>query len=134
MSLALRRFGVYLRLILALLVLGAIGLVLFQNRNYKVRLWFFGLIDETKEINIVWVILSTALITRTVWFVLSFCSRLWRDLREVRKEEAREEVAKEQQRRETDLADRERRLQEQLKGASHPAEMAVPPKTFNDPL
>ncbi|MBI1825980.1 MAG: hypothetical protein HY287_12800 [Planctomycetes bacterium] len=114
MNLAWKRLTVYLRLTVIVAVVGAIGLVLFQNRNYRVRFWFFGLADETKEINVVWLIVSTATMTRLIWSILAFCSKMWRDLREVRKQEAQRRVDEDFKRRETELAQREARLNQNV--------------------
>jgi len=115
-SLAFKRFNVYLRLSVVILLVGAIGLILFKNRNHAVNLWLFGLIEETRQVNVVWVILWTALITRVAWFIFAFSLRLWRDYRAIQKQDAVDQVTKEQQRREADLAERERRLNQQLAG------------------
>ena len=37
------------------------GLVLYENRANYVEVWFFGLTDESKKVNVVWLMLSTAL-------------------------------------------------------------------------
>jgi hypothetical protein len=110
LNLAWKRLTVYLRLAVIVLVVGAIGIVLFQNKNYRVKFWFFGLVDETKDINVVWLIVSTAMLTRLLWSILAFCSKMWRDLREVRKQEAKRRAEEDMKRREADLIQREARL------------------------
>jgi len=109
-NLAWKRLTVYLRLSIIVLVVGTIAFVLFKNRNYRVKFWFFGLVDETKEINVVWVIVSTATVTRLIWSILAFCSKMWRDLREVRKQDAQKRMEESMKRREAELTEREARL------------------------
>src|SRR3972149_7554409 len=82
MTLAIQRVKVYLRTIAVALVVGAVGLVLFKNRTNYVEVWFFGLTDEAKKVNVVWLMISTALGTLTAWRVVWFARGLWRDLRE----------------------------------------------------
>ncbi len=88
MSIALRRFRAYVRVVVVAVVFLAIGMVLFMNRNYRVSFWFFGLTDDTRPINVVYLILCTASGTVMSWRVGSMGWRLWRDLRAVRRERA----------------------------------------------
>lgn len=83
MSLASGRFRVYGRLSLVLALVLAVGLVLFQNRANTVSFWFFGLIDETRRINVLWIILSTVAATRIFFWVIAVGRGLRRDLRGV---------------------------------------------------
>lgn len=112
-SLALKRFQVYLRTGVVVLLVGAIGIVLLKNRNHEARFWFFGLSDENAPVNVVWLLVSTAgttlLIARIVWFMRG----LMRDMRELR----HSGLVCEQQRRAAELDERERRLDEKLKAA-----------------
>src|SRR3972149_4683102 len=70
MTLAIKQVKVYRRTIAVVLVVGAVGLVLFKNRTNYVEVWFFGLTDESKKVNVVWLMLSTALCTLTAWRVV----------------------------------------------------------------
>ena len=118
MSLAIKRLKVYLRTSIVVVVVGAIGLVLFKNRANYVEVWFFGLTDESKKVNVVWLMLSTALGTLTAWRIVWFARGLWRDMREVAKQKAIEEATKLQERRAAELEERERRIEEKLKRAA----------------
>ena len=115
MTLALKRAKVYLRTIILVMVVGAIVLVLFKNRANYVEVWFFGLTDESKKVNVVWLLLSTALGTLTAWRVVWFARGLWRDLREVARLKVIEETDRQQRQRAAELEQRERRIEEQLK-------------------
>ena len=115
MSLTFKRVKVYLRTSIVVVVVGAIGLVLFQNRSNRVAFWFFGLTDEDKRTNVVLLMLWTGAGTLTTWRILSFARGLWRDLREVSRLKAIEEATKLQQQRAAEIDERERRIEEKLK-------------------
>ena len=112
---AAKRFGVYVRMTLILVVLVAIGTVLFKNRKNEVFFWFFGLTDEAAETNVVWLILCTAVGTLVSWWVLGMGRRLLRDIREV--EQVRESKRIEQAHvdREVELTEREKRIDDKLR-------------------
>ena len=115
MSLAYKRLKVYLRvgLVLTVVVLGA--LVLFKNRDHRVRLWFFGLTDPDKPTNVVWVMLWSVAIARTVWWMVSLSRGMVRDLREIRNRRADEKAKQVQQQRIAALEQREQEINEKLK-------------------
>ena len=115
MRLAIKTFTVYLRVLVVLLVVGAIGLILFKNRSYTVNVWLFGLTDPNKSINVVWVMLATALCTLTVWWMVSLGRGLVHDLREVRRERELATTQQLTQQRVAELDARQRRVEEQLK-------------------
>lgn len=117
-SLAMKRLTVYLRVLIVLLVVGAIGLVLFKNRSYTVHVWFFGLTDAGKPVNVVWVMVWTAGFTRAVWWVVSFTHGLMRDYRELNRKRAAVEAEKRHQQRAAELEERERRIEEKLRRAA----------------
>ncbi len=108
----MKRWAVYLRGILVLLVAGAIGLVLFQNRSYKVNLWFFGLTDASKQVNVVWVMVWTAGFTRAAWWLFSFGRGLIRDVRELRRNNALVATEQAYAKRAAELDERERLIEE----------------------
>ncbi len=83
MSLASGRFRVYGRLLLAAALVLAVGLVLFRNRGNTVSFWFFGLIDETRKINVLWIIMSTVAASRIFFWMIAMGRGLRRDLRGV---------------------------------------------------
>src|SRR3989304_3036390 len=118
MTLAIKKVKVYLRTIAVALVVGAVGLVLFKNRTNYVEVWFFGLTDESKKVNVVWLMLSTALGSLTVWRVVWFARGLWRDMREVARLKTIEEADQKHKQRAAELEERERRIEEKLKRAA----------------
>ncbi len=113
--LAAKRLGVYVRTTLILVVLVAIGAVLFNNRGNKVSVWFFWLTAETAEINVVWIILSTAACTLVSWWVLGMGRRLLRDIREVARVRESKRIEQAQREREAELTQREKRIDDKLR-------------------
>ena len=117
MSVAFRQLGVYVRGAIVLVVAAAIGLVLFKNRGNEVSFWFFGVTEDGTQINVVWLMLCTAVGALLSWWVFSFGWGLWRDLREVKRQQAMDRVTKELAQREAELDERDRRIDQKLKRA-----------------
>ena len=115
MQLAIKTFTVYLRVVVVLLVVGAIGLILFNNRSHTVSVWLFGLTDPSKPVNVIWVILATAVCTMVAWWLVSLGRGLVRDLREVKREREAAATQKLTEQRVADIDQRQRRIEEQLK-------------------
>lgn len=114
MRVALKQIKTYVRFTLVLVVVIAILLVLVKNYGNTVEFWFFGLTDASKPVNVVWLLLSTALATRTVMWLASFATGLWRDFRELKQMQVVEKKKKDLQKRESELEDREQRLDEKF--------------------
>ena len=89
MNVAFKRIRAYARGIVILIVFLAICLVLFKNRRHEVPFWFFGLTDDTRPINVVSLIIGTASTTLISWRVGALGWRVWRDLRDAKKENSR---------------------------------------------
>lgn len=117
MKLAFKRLKVYGRGGLIVAVLGVVGLVLLKNRGHAVAFWFFGLTDDQRPVNVVWLILCTSAATLVSWWVLSLGWGLLRDMREVHRLRAISDANKELTQRATDLQERERRVDQRLKRA-----------------
>ena len=117
MHLAIKTFTVYLRVVVVLLVVGAIGLILFNNRSHTVNVWLFGLTDPKEQVNVVWVILATSVCTLIAWWLISLGRGLVRDLREVRHERELAATQKNTEQRVADLDQRQRVVEEKLKQA-----------------
>lgn len=113
MSLAFKRFKLYLRVSAISIVLVAVLAVLFMNRSNSVQVWFFGITSE-QPVNVVWLMLSTALGTVSVWRVFAFSRGLWRDLREWKRDVALVAVEEQQRQRTAELEERERKLKEAI--------------------
>jgi len=115
MHLAIKAFTVYLRVLIVLVMAGAIGLILFKNRSYSVQVWLFGITDANVPVNVVWVILATALSTLVGWWMVSLGRGLVLDLREVRREGEAELSRKSTEDRVAELDTRQRKIEQQLK-------------------
>lgn len=115
MRLAIKTITVYLRVLVVLLVVGAIGLILFKNRSYTVNVWLFGLTDASTPVNVVWVMLATAVCTLTAWWIVSLGRGLVHDLREVRREREQTMAKQFTEQKVAELDARQRRVEEQLK-------------------
>lgn len=85
MSLAFKRFKLYLRVAAISIVLVAVLTVLFMNRSNSVPVWFFGL-TSGRPVNVVWLMLSTGLGTLTAWRVFAYSRGVWCELKERNRE------------------------------------------------
>ncbi len=114
MTLAFKQVKVYTKLGLFLIVAVAIGAVLIKNRSHSVQVWFFGLVDPAKEVNVVWLMVWTALGAVVSWWVLRATLGLVKDMRELRREEELRERAKTQEELAARLRDQERRIDDKI--------------------
>jgi hypothetical protein len=117
MTLALKRLKVYVRSTLIVVVAVAIAIVLFKNRDNAVSFWFFGLTDESRPLNVIWLMLCTAVGTLVSWWVFSFAWGLLRDMREVKRQQVVEQATKDLAKRQAEMDERDRRIDEKLKRA-----------------
>ncbi len=118
MHVAFRQVRAYFRIGLGVLVLVAVGLVLFMNRNHAAPVWFFWLTDASKPVNVVWLMVCTAGGTLVSWWLLSLCRGMWRELHEARRERTLEEATRALSERAAELEERERRLGRIASGAT----------------
>jgi len=125
MSLAFRRIKVYIRTALVVIVLAAVAVVLIKNRGNRVPVWFFGLIDEKQEINVVWLILCTAAGSIVSWWVIRAGVGLLRDMRELQRDSEFRRREQEQKELADKLREQERRIDEKINRGLHKAD---PPK------
>ena len=114
MTLAFKQVKVYTKLGLLLIVAVAIGAVLIKNRSHSVQVWFFGLVDPAKEVNVVWLMVWTAIGAVVSWWVLRATLGLVKDMRELRREEELRERGKAQAELAARLRVQERRIDEKI--------------------
>ncbi len=114
MNLAFKQLRVYVRGALVLVVIAVVALILVQNRGNEVPFWFFWLRDPSRPVNVVWLIVCTAVATLIVRWTLVLGLRLWRDLRELQRLRAVEGVSKKLIDRAATLDERERRIDDKL--------------------
>ncbi len=110
MSVVFKQLRVYLRGSLIALVSVAIGIALFENRANSVSFWFFGLTDPNKSVNVLWLILWTAVATLGSWWTFSLGWGVWTDMREIKRLQKISHAAQELDQREVELEQRERRV------------------------
>ena len=112
MALALRRIKVYLKLAVIVAAVAIVLLHVLMNRENTAKVWFFWT-EET--INVLWLILVTALSAIVSWWGIRKIFSVIRELREVRRM-AENQVHLDQQRRLADeMAEREKRIDEKVR-------------------
>ena len=114
MSVAFKQIRVYLRVGVVLMVALAVGLVLFQNRNHRVVFWFFWLTDTEKPINVIYLMVFTAVGALASWWALLLARGIWRDWRELARTRDTDRASNWLKQREANLDERERRLDEKV--------------------
>ena len=105
---------VYIKLSLLIGLALVIGLVVFNNRHNEVTVWFF---KRYESINVLWLILFTAMTSIVSWWAVFASLGVWRDMRELRRVTELERAKHQRQKREKDLAERERRVDAKLADA-----------------
>ena len=111
MGLALKQFKVYLRLGAIIAVVLIALLIVFMNRNHKADIWFFG---YYQQINVIWLILVTAIVSVLGWWVVSKIISVVREVSQVRRSVKTEKRLDEQRRMADQLTDREKRIDEKI--------------------
>jgi len=116
LSLAFKELRVYFRVLIAVIVVGAVLVLLFMNRGpaHAVPVWFFGLTQSQKPVNVITIILCSAAGTLVSWWLLSLCWGLWRELRELKHERLLHDTAKDLRQRSKAMDERERRIDEKI--------------------
>ncbi len=114
LPLALRRIKAYLKLALAVAVIVIGWLVVAYNRDHQTDVWFFV---TYKDVNVVWLMFVTALVTLVLGWGTLRLAGLWRELRQLRREEREKKRMAEQQRLASELAEREKRIDEKVRQA-----------------
>ncbi|MCH7814555.1 MAG: hypothetical protein IID40_11115 [Planctomycetes bacterium] len=117
MGLAFKQFKVYTKVVLVLAVALAVGAVLLKNREHRVPVWFFGLTDPTEGINVVWLILCSAVGAIVAWTVLRATLGVVKDLREVARAKKVQLRDRSQQELAAKLKEQERRIDEKISKA-----------------
>ena len=112
MTLVLRRIWVYLKLTAILAVVAVILTVVVENRDNTANVWLFKTYDN---LNVLWLILITAISSIVGWWGFLKVFGVIRELREVRRKAAEQRQIEEQRRLASELAERERRLDEKVK-------------------
>lgn len=112
MSLALKRIKVYLKLTAIVAVVAIILIIVLKNQDNTANIWFFGPYDK---VNVLWLILITAISSIASWWILLKVFGTLRELRGLRKARMEKQRIDEQQRLARELAEREKRIDEKLR-------------------
>lgn len=108
MGIAFKQLKVYLKLALIGVVVFFAGCILVMNRGNTVKVWFFR--SEDHEVNVVWLMLLTAIGSIITFWVLCAVSKIWKEFRRVRREAQTTERAKRLDERAESLDEREQRI------------------------
>jgi len=114
MSLAVRRIKLYTKAVVVLAVALAVGTILVKNRNNTVAVWFFGLVDPERQVNVVTLLLCTAAGSVLCWWILVRALSLVRDLREVSREKQLRAASRAQEQRARELQKQEKRIDDKI--------------------
>ncbi|GMU21952.1 MAG: hypothetical protein AMXMBFR13_20400 [Phycisphaerae bacterium] len=112
MALALKRIKVYLKLTAIVTVVVLVLLIVLKNQEYRTDIWFFR---QYEQINVLWLILITAVCSIAGWWLVSKIFSTLRELRELRRTRQSEEELARQRRLAQELAERERRIDEKIR-------------------
>jgi len=112
MSLALQRIKVYLKLTAIAAVVAVILLIVLMNLDKRTNVWFFG---SYEQVNVLWLILITAVSSIASWWVVLKVFGTLRELRDLRQARADRQKIDEQQRLARELTEREKRIDEKLR-------------------
>lgn len=115
----MKQISVYARLTVVIVLLVALVVVIFMNRNYKTNFWPGA---SGEPVATLWLILATAILSIIVFWLLAKTRRVFKDLSQLRAEEAQEAKSAETERLRKTLADQERRIDEKLQRALGPEE------------
>lgn len=107
MSLALKRIKAYLKLAIIIAVVVAILLVVLKNRTNTADVWLFA---DFPQVNVLWLILVTAVSAVVIWWGLWKVFGVLRELREVRRLRQAQAQIEDQRRLAQELAEREKRI------------------------
>lgn len=112
MSLVVRRFKVYAKIVLLVAVVLIVGLVVLYNRSNTVDVWFFA---SYQEVNVLWLLACTAIGSVLAWWIVARSVGLWRDMRELSSEAERQKSEQQQRELAAKLAETEKRIDAKLK-------------------
>ncbi len=116
MNIAIQRIKVYSKLILMVALAVVFAVIIVMNRNNTVTIWFFR---QYAGINVLWLILVTALLTLIGWWVLRATINVVGDVRQLKKEEDQRNQAKQQKELAEKVSRHEETLQKRQQHTSH---------------
>jgi len=113
-SLAFRQIKVYIKSALVLIVVLAVGVILFKNRTNTARFWFFGLVDAGRDISVLWLVLCTAAGSIVSWSVFWMALGLIKDTRELARQRELGQREESQRQLAARLAEQEQRIDRKI--------------------
>lgn len=112
MALALRRVKVYAKIGATVITALLVALVVFKNVGRTANVWFF---HEYNDLGVLWLILVTAGCAIVGWWGVGKVYTVWRELGELKQAQQAQRRADEQHRLATELAEREKRIDEKIR-------------------
>jgi len=111
MTLALKQVKVYFKFAAIIAAIVVVLLVVLMNRNRTADVWFFR---EYSDVNVLWLILVTAVLAIVGWWGIRKVVGVLRDLRELRRSREVQRKMDEQRRLAEEMTEREKRIDEKL--------------------
>jgi hypothetical protein len=112
MTLALKRFKVYVKLFAIVAVVASSLLIVLMNQDNKAKIWFF---KDYEQVNVLWLILITAILSIASWWIVAKIFATIRELRHLQHAQANQQQMAEQRRLAQEMAEREKRIDEKLR-------------------
>lgn len=112
MGLALRRIKVYSKLGAIIAVAVVLLILIVKNKGNTADVWLF---HRFEDVNVLYLILITAVVAVLLWWIVRRVFKIIRDVQEFRRESKERKVEAEHQRRQQELSDQERRIDEKLR-------------------
>jgi Mn2+/Fe2+ NRAMP family transporter len=81
------------RMIMTAILVIAVVLIIFMNRNYTTPIWFFHKFDQ---VSVLWLIVVTAVISIISRWVIVGVYRAWKELKEAWAKDAMDEMLRKQ--------------------------------------
>ncbi len=110
----MKSLKVYAKLVLAVAAVLVVGAVVWNNRKHEVDVWFF---KTYESVNVVWLILCSAVAAVFFRWILAAVSGVWRDLRELHRVESLRKMQRDAAETAEKSAEAERRIDGKLKRA-----------------
>ena len=111
MNVAFKKTKLYVKLVLIIFVVITSAVVLLNNRANQATVWFF---KEYKNVNVLKLMLVTAVASIISFWILSTAFKLWKDWREVSLQVAHQQKEKQLEQRAEALNEQERRIGEKV--------------------
>jgi heme/copper-type cytochrome/quinol oxidase subunit 2 len=118
----MRQIVVYSKLTIVCAIFLAVAVVVFMNRNYKTNFWPGA---DGEPVSTLWLMLATAITSVLLFWIFAKARRVFRELTQVRAEQAMAARLSEQERLKKSLDDQERRIDEKIKRAIGPDEAST---------